>query len=130
MRTGPGPTGDLSNNRPAAILRELAEGGRNWSILLAFGFLIWRLIESDEATLFSLRGIGLLFAGEAVFVIGTVIGNALLAAIMAIVCMPLGMKGEVRAVQNTLNGALAAYGVFLLIASWYYSKLAFYVFYG
>lgn len=46
---------DLSNNKYAAAMKELANGLAGWSGLLLLPFLIYQIITNDNASLFSVK---------------------------------------------------------------------------
>jgi hypothetical protein len=116
--------GDLSNNKFAAVMRQLAEGFSGWAGLLLLPFLIYRIVANDAASLVSLKALLVIVGGDLAFVIAAKVANVLLASVLAVLIAPLVMKQQIEIAQNVQNTILAIFGLFLCFAAWFYATYA------
>jgi len=114
--------GDLSNNKYAAAMKELANGLAGWSGLLLLPFLIYQIIANDSASLFSVRSFLVILIGEIVFVIAAHFGNIILATITLPLVMPFAMKGKIALAQNIQTTILAVFGLSLCAFAWFFAS--------
>lgn len=120
----PGGPADLSNNRFAASMKELANGLFGWASLLLFVFLLWQVGSTDHAKLFSLRTLLLVVLAELLFVVVALVANIVFAAFLAVIATPLALSGRVRVAQNFQGVMLAIFGVGLCIGVWFFARYA------
>lgn len=111
-----------------AQLKEVAKGLAGWSSLLLPPFLAWHAYQHDVARIFSLRFLAVLVAGEAAFVLLAHLANMVLAALMAAVIAPIGLRSDAawtRRVIRTVQAALLAlFGGLLCVAAWFFAQEA------
>lgn len=116
-----GSVSDLSGNKFAASMRELANGLAGWSVILLLLFYLWNIGVNEQAKFISFKTVGLMLAGELVFVLASKLANIVFAAALTSVLLPIVLKGSVRLTQNIQNSALALFGIGLCIAAWYFA---------
>jgi hypothetical protein len=122
MIYGVSEIGDLSNNKYAAAMKERANGLAGWSGLLLLTFLIYQIVASESASLFSVRSFLVVLIGEIVFVIAAHFGNIILATITLPLVMPFGMKGKIAIAQNIQTTILVIFGLSLCVFAWFFAS--------
>jgi len=125
-----GETGisDLSNNKYAAVMRELGEGLVLGSGTLLLLFLFYHIIANDAASLIviqpMIKALWVVIIGEIVFVIASKLANVALAAMNTLLLTPLVIRNKIEMAQNIQNTILAIFGVFLCVAAWFFAGYA------
>jgi len=113
---------DLSNNRYAAVMRELANGLSGWSGLLLVPFLIYQIVAHDSATLLSFKALLVIIFGSIAFTLVAKVANLLFAAILTPLVVPFAMNNKIEMAQNIQNTMLAIFGLSLCVAAWFFSE--------
>lgn len=120
-----GSIGDLSDNKFAAAMRELANGLAGWSSILLLIFYLWLIGTNDQAHFLSIKALLLVVLGEFVFVVLSKVANLLFAAFITFLALPFALKGKTRETQNVQNSILALFGLGLCIGAWFFAKYSF-----
>jgi len=117
------PTGisDLSNNRYAAVMRELAHGLSGWSGWLLVPFLIYQIVAHDSATLLSFKALLVIIFGSIAFTLVAIVAGRLFAPILTPLVVPFAMNNKIEMAQNIQNTMLAIFGLSLCIVAWFFS---------
>ncbi len=113
--------GNLTKNKYAAKMRYLGEGLSGWSGFLLFFFYIYQVFSHQNARFFSLNAVALIVGGEIAFVVLSLAANAALAAVFALLLMPLISKDKVVIAQNIQNTWMAIFGLSLCVFAWFFA---------
>jgi len=114
--------GDMSNNKYAAVMKELATGLVNLSKFLLPFFLIYQLLTNDDVSLFSLTTILVIFGVEVVYLVALPVSNAIFALVMTPFVAPFAFMNKVRFAQNIQTSLLVVFGVSVCFGSWFIAE--------
>lgn len=113
--------GDLTKNEYAKLMRYLANGLSSWSGFLLFFFYIYQIFSYQNARLFSLNSVALIVGGETAFLVLNLVANSALAAVFALLLIPVIRKGKIVIAQNIQNTWMAIFGLSLCIFAWFFA---------
>jgi hypothetical protein len=116
---------DLSQNKYAAVMKELANGLAAWSGIFLLFFFVYQIATNESVSLFSWKSLLLIIVGETAFVFAVRVVNIVYAAIVALLFTPLAMKGKIALAQNIQMSLLAVLGLFLCVAAWFFAEFGF-----
>lgn len=85
---------DLSSNKYAASMRELAEGLGGWSGIFLPLFYLYQIKTLENAHFFSWKTLVLVLGGELIFVLAWKFANIVLAFIAALLITPVINSGR------------------------------------
>lgn len=116
------PLADLSDNKYAASMRELAIGLGGWSGFLLPLFYLYQIFVTESAQFFSWKTLILVVVGELLFVLLWKISNLLVAFVAALLIMPVMNSGKVVTAQNIQNTWMAVFGLLVCVAAWFFAS--------
>ena len=122
MPEAEGGIADLSKNKYAAAMRELANGLGGWSGLLLPPFYLYQLFTLDNAHFFSWKTLVLILGGSLLFVLLWKLSNLLVAFFVALLILPLGNSGKLVLAQNIQNAWMAIFGFLVCVAAWFFAS--------
>ena len=122
MPESEGGIADLSNNKYAAAMRELANGLGGWSGFLLPLFYLYQLLTLENAHFFSWKTLVLLLGGELLFVLSWKLSNILVAFLAALVIAPIVNSGKLMLAQNIQNTWMAIFGFLVCVAAWFFAS--------
>lgn len=113
---------DLSDNKYAASMRQLAEGLTGWAGLLLLLFYLYQIFTLENAQFLSWKTLVLVLGGEVIFVLGWKLANIVLAFIAALLITPMSRSGKLVMAQNLQNTWMAIFGLLVCVASWFFAS--------
>lgn len=113
---------DLSSNKYAASMRELANGLGGWSGILLPFFYLYQIKTLENAYFFSWKTLVLVLGGELIFVLVWKLANIVLAFIAALLIAPVINSGRLVMAQNIQNTWMAIFGLLVCVASWFFAS--------
>lgn len=113
---------DLSDNKYAASMRELAEGLASWGGLLLPFFYVYQIIALEGAHFFSWKTLMLIVGGSLLFNLLWKLCNALVAFIAALLIVPILHSGNLVNAQNIQNTWMAVFGLLVCVAAWFFAS--------
>ena len=122
MPKSEGGIADLSHNKYAAAMRELAQGLGGWSGLLLPPFYLYQLLTLENTHLFSWKTLGLMLGGPLVFFLTWKFCNLLVAFVVAVIILPLCNGGKLVMAQNIQNTWMAIFGFMVCVAAWFFAS--------
>ena len=122
MPESEGSIADLSDNKYAAAMRELANGLGGWSGYLLPLFYLYQLFTLENAHFFSWKTLVLMLGGELFFVLAWKLCNLLVALLAALLITPILNSGKLVMAQNIQNTWMGIFGLLVCVAAWFFAS--------
>lgn len=113
---------NLSHNKYASVMKEIARGLFGWSSVLMLVFVIYQITANVNAYLFSLKSLVVVVIGEIVFGLLSFIANILVMAIIMPVVVPFMLRDKCVIAQNIHTTMLAIFSLSLCMFSWFFAS--------